>query len=76
MKYATKKTIDELEEMFQFVKPQKLSKQVNYLLLEYLQKTPARDLPDNFNKTAEELHFLIRFLDLAQKQRRKTTKLN
>jgi hypothetical protein len=71
MKYATNKTINELEDMFRFVPPKRLSKRLTYLLLDYLQKTPVDDLPQDFNKIAEDVHFLIRFLNLAQKQREK-----
>lgn len=70
MKYATKKTVNELETLFQFVPPKKLSKRITYLFLEYLSKTPTNALPENLNKMAEDTHFLIRFFDKAQKNKK------
>ena len=69
MKYATKKTVNELETLFQFVPPKKLRNRVNMVFLEYLSKTQLSDIPENLNEIAEDFLFLLRFLDKAQKNK-------
>jgi len=70
MKYATKKTVNELEALFQFVPPKKLSKRLNHLFLEFLQNLPKDAVPKNLHKKAEDLQFLLRFLEKAHKNKR------
>lgn len=70
MKYATKKTVNELEELFQFVPPKKLNKRLSHLFLEFLQNTPTAQLPKNLRKQSEDLQFLLRFLEKAHKYKR------
>lgn len=75
MKYATKKTVLELEDLFQTVNPKKLGNRINGLFFEFLIKTPVRELPEDFNELAEDTHFLIRFLKEAHKNRKDKTEM-
>jgi hypothetical protein len=68
------KTIKELEYLFEFASPGALKKSLLEIFLSYLCNTKSEDYSPKLPKISEDFYFLIRFLDAAQKGRKKTRK--
>lgn len=57
------KVITELESLFDFVPPQRLSRKLRYIFLSYMHY--ERDLPLDIDKTIMDMQVLMEFLDTA-----------
>lgn len=57
------KVITELESLFDFVPPQRLSRKLRYIFMSYLHY--ERDLPLDIDKTIMDMQVLMEFLDTA-----------
>jgi hypothetical protein len=55
--------MEELELLFQFVPPQQLRKRITEIWFHYLMHTETHALPADFSEMAEDLYFLISFLE-------------
>lgn len=62
------KIIDELETLFGFVPPDRLREQITMIYFQYLQGEAIKvETEENFKALAEDVYFLIRFLELSEK---------
>jgi hypothetical protein len=59
-----KKITEELELLFALVPPNKLRRSLNRVFYSYL--IYKKDLPRNYRNMAEDLHFLLEFLEEAE----------
>lgn len=53
----------ELEQLFDFAPPRSLRKSLNTLFFNYIDT--LEEVPEDFHKTAQDIHALIKFLDNA-----------
>jgi hypothetical protein len=65
-------TIRELEYLFEFASPAELKKSVLEIFLSYLCNTKSEDYSPKLPKISEDFYFLIKFLDAAEKDRKRT----
>lgn len=56
-----KKTTEELELLFAFAPPKELKRSLNQLFYAYIIRTEI--LPEDYKKTAEDIYFLMKFLE-------------
>ena len=58
----------ELEDLFEFAPPQALRKSLYTLFFNYLDS--VEEVPEDFQKMAQDIHALIKFLDNAAEEDR------
>lgn len=58
--------MEEMDLLFRFASPDRLRKQVVFMFLQYLARTPTSELPDDTPNLAEDVWFLINFFDTIE----------
>lgn len=55
--------LDEVKLLFEFVPPERLRKNITYLLTQHFIHTSPKDLPDNTQELVEDIELLLNFID-------------
>jgi hypothetical protein len=66
MNKLSPQTIEELEMLFELAQPVELRDTLNELFFDHLQGIEDNMLPEKFKENAENIRFLLRFLQNAQ----------
>jgi hypothetical protein len=68
------KILEELENLFEMSPPGFLKNSLSEIFFSYLVNTDPQDYDPVINEIAENFHFLIKFLEKAEKENIKSTK--
>lgn len=70
MKYATPKTVKELELLFEFCPPQTLREGVTKVFFQYMAASGEQNSSKHSKEIIEDFYFLIHFLEEVEKNKK------